>query len=102
VTVRKEKTNVAHTRSCNQQSIPERLKNLKRSMTRTQCPFCRQYITTDVTTKAGSAAYIVCLISILFCCIAGCCVIPFCMDRCKDVVHKCPKCRSHIKTCKKL
>uniref|UniRef100_A0A671SCT2 LITAF domain-containing protein n=1 Tax=Sinocyclocheilus anshuiensis TaxID=1608454 RepID=A0A671SCT2_9TELE len=78
------------------------VEQLPRHSARTQCPFCRQYITTDVTTKAGSAAYIVCLISILFCCIAGCCVIPFCMDRCKDVVHKCPKCRSHIKTCKKL
>ncbi|XP_016389616.1 cell death-inducing p53-target protein 1-like isoform X1 [Sinocyclocheilus rhinocerous] len=78
------------------------VEQLPRHSARTQCPFCRQYITTDVTTKAGSAAYIVCLISILFCCLAGCCVIPFCMDRCKDVVHKCPKCRSHIKTCKKL
>ncbi|XP_043091938.1 lipopolysaccharide-induced tumor necrosis factor-alpha factor homolog [Puntigrus tetrazona] len=75
---------------------------LPRSSAQTQCPFCHQYITTDVTTKAGSATYIVCLISILFCCIAGCCAIPFCVDGCKDVVHKCPKCRSHIKTCKKL
>ncbi|XP_042575972.1 cell death-inducing p53-target protein 1-like [Cyprinus carpio] len=78
------------------------IEELPRHSARTQCPFCHQYITTEVTTKAGSAVYIVCLISILFCCIAGCCVIPFCLDRCKDVVHKCPKCRSHIITCKKL
>lgn len=78
------------------------VEQLPRQSAQTQCPFCHQFITTDVTTKAGSAAYIACLISILFCCIAGCCVIPFCMDGCKDVVHKCPKCRSYIKTCKKL
>lgn len=75
---------------------------LPRHSAPTQCPFCRQYVTTEVTTKAGSAAYIVCFISILFCCIAGCCLLPFCLDRCKDVIHRCPKCRSHIQTCKKL
>ncbi|KAK2916642.1 hypothetical protein QQF64_025210 [Cirrhinus molitorella] len=78
------------------------VQQLPRNSCQTQCPFCRQYITTDVKTKAGSATYIVCLISILFCCVAGCCFIPFCVDGCKDVIHNCPKCRSHIKTCKKL
>ncbi|XP_059413327.1 lipopolysaccharide-induced tumor necrosis factor-alpha factor homolog [Carassius carassius] len=78
------------------------VQQLPRHSSQTQCPDCHQFVTTDVTTKAGSATYIVCLISILFCCVAGCCVIPFCVDGCKDVVHKCPKCRSHIITCKKL
>ncbi|RXN22738.1 cell death-inducing p53-target 1-like isoform X1 [Labeo rohita] len=78
------------------------VQQLPRDSCKTQCPFCRQFITTDIKTKVGSATYIVCLISLLFCCVAGCCLIPFCVNGCKDVVHTCPKCRSHIKTCKKF
>lgn len=38
-----------------------------------------------------------------FCsCVAGCCLIPFCLDRFKSTTHRCPKCRSSIKTIKKL
>ncbi|XP_051573277.1 uncharacterized protein LOC127452107 isoform X4 [Myxocyprinus asiaticus] len=75
---------------------------LPRNPAQTQCPFCRQFVTTEVTTTTGSVAYLVCLISIVFGCVAGCCLIPFCVDAFRDVVHKCPKCRSKIHTCKKL
>ncbi|KAK7168131.1 hypothetical protein R3I94_002244 [Phoxinus phoxinus] len=78
------------------------VKQLPRHSSKTQCPFCRQYVTTEVMTKAGSLTYLVCLISMVFCCVAGCCLIPFFVDNCKDVIHKCPKCRSNINTCKKF
>ncbi|KAK9978036.1 hypothetical protein ABG768_019810 [Culter alburnus] len=78
------------------------VKQLPRHSSQTQCQFCRQFVTTEVMTKAGSVTYLMCFISIVFCCIAGCCLIPFCVDSCKDVTHKCPKCRSNIHTCKKL
>ncbi|CAM4347013.1 unnamed protein product [Leuciscus chuanchicus] len=78
------------------------VKQLPRHSSKTQCPFCRQYVTTEVTSKAGSVTYLVCCISMVLGCVAGCCLIPFFVDSCKDVVHKCPKCRSNINTCKKF
>ncbi|XP_036422720.1 U11/U12 small nuclear ribonucleoprotein 25 kDa protein isoform X1 [Colossoma macropomum] len=68
----------------------------------TQCPFCEQYITTEISTITGNTTWLVCMVCTFICCIAGCCLIPFCMDSFKDIVHKCPKCRSQIHTCKKM
>ncbi|TKS90071.1 Lipopolysaccharide-induced tumor necrosis factor-alpha factor -like protein [Collichthys lucidus] len=31
-------------------------------------------------------------------CVAGCCLIPFFMDKLKDVRHQCPQCKAHIHT----
>ncbi|XP_051988598.1 lipopolysaccharide-induced tumor necrosis factor-alpha factor homolog [Xyrauchen texanus] len=78
------------------------VQQLPRVPSQTQCPFCRQYVTTEVTTATGSVACLMCLICIVFGCVAGCCFIPFCVESIKDVIHKCPKCRSKIHTCKKL
>uniref|UniRef100_W5MLA8 LITAF domain-containing protein n=1 Tax=Lepisosteus oculatus TaxID=7918 RepID=W5MLA8_LEPOC len=68
----------------------------------TQCPSCHQFITTEVFTRVGSVAWMVCFMSILFGCVAGCCLLPFCTDTFKDVVHNCPKCRAQIHTNTKL
>uniref|UniRef100_A0A672QK05 Cell death-inducing p53-target protein 1 n=1 Tax=Sinocyclocheilus grahami TaxID=75366 RepID=A0A672QK05_SINGR len=68
----------------------------------TVCPHCQQPIITCISHDIGLTNTLICMFCFFVGCIAGCCVIPFCMDGCKDIVHKCPKCRSHIKTCKKL
>ncbi|XP_026857864.2 U11/U12 small nuclear ribonucleoprotein 25 kDa protein isoform X1 [Electrophorus electricus] len=68
----------------------------------TRCPHCEQFVTTEVITMTGSTAWLVCLVCAFLGCIAGCCLIPFCMSNYKDIVHKCPKCRSQIHKCTKL
>ncbi|XP_046691503.1 lipopolysaccharide-induced tumor necrosis factor-alpha factor-like isoform X2 [Silurus meridionalis] len=74
------------------------VEKLPRHPSHTLCPYCGQYIITEVSTEIGNTAWLVCLASTFICCIAGCCLIPFCVSSLKDVLHKCPKCRSHLYT----
>ncbi|XP_017310117.1 cell death-inducing p53-target protein 1 isoform X2 [Ictalurus punctatus] len=78
------------------------IQKLPRHPSQIQCPYCEQYITTEVSTVIGNTTWLVCLVSTFIGCVAGCCLIPFCISAFKDVVHKCPKCRSHIHTCTKM
>ncbi|XP_060799118.1 U11/U12 small nuclear ribonucleoprotein 25 kDa protein isoform X1 [Neoarius graeffei] len=78
------------------------INKLSRYPSQTQCPYCEQYITTEVSTVIGNTTWLMCLASAFIGCIAGCCLIPFCISEFKDVVHKCPKCRSHIHTSTKM
>ncbi|KAL2101705.1 hypothetical protein ACEWY4_003466 [Coilia grayii] len=67
-----------------------------------RCPHCHAFVTTEVSYSVGPVSWLVCTMSILLGCVAGCCLIPFCMKNFKDVHHKCPNCRSHLHTVKKL
>lgn len=78
------------------------VENLPSSPARTQCPECRQFITTEICTSVSSVTWMVCFMTALIGCVAGCCLLPFCMDRFKSTTHRCPKCRTSIVTIKKL
>ncbi|XP_040047378.2 cell death-inducing p53-target protein 1-like [Gasterosteus aculeatus] len=69
---------------------------------RTQCPECKQYIITETFTSVSSVTWLVCFMAAMVGCVAGCCLIPFCMDSFKSTTHRCPKCRTAFKTVKKL
>ncbi|XP_075894932.1 lipopolysaccharide-induced tumor necrosis factor-alpha factor homolog [Nelusetta ayraudi] len=68
----------------------------------TQCPECRQFVTTETSTSVSSVTCLICFMTALIGCVAGCCLIPFCCDRFKDITHTCPKCRVCIHTIKKF
>ncbi|XP_071326507.1 lipopolysaccharide-induced tumor necrosis factor-alpha factor homolog isoform X2 [Trachinotus anak] len=78
------------------------VENLPSCPCRTQCPECRQYIMTETFTSVSSVTWLVCVMTALIGCVAGCCLIPFCLDTFKSITHRCPKCRSSISTIKKL
>ncbi|XP_040013900.1 lipopolysaccharide-induced tumor necrosis factor-alpha factor homolog [Xiphias gladius] len=78
------------------------VENLPPCPCRTQCPQCRQYIVTETSTSVSSVTWLVCVITAFIGCVAGCCLIPFCLDRFKSITHRCPKCRTSIHTIKKL
>uniref|UniRef100_A0A8C6T7A5 LITAF domain-containing protein n=1 Tax=Neogobius melanostomus TaxID=47308 RepID=A0A8C6T7A5_9GOBI len=66
------------------------------------CPECLQYITTQVSRSVSSVTWLVCMATTLMGCVAGCCLIPFCLDSFKSTIHKCPRCNTTITTVKKL
>ncbi|KAF7225665.1 uncharacterized protein litaf [Nothobranchius furzeri] len=69
---------------------------------RTQCPECRAFIITETFTSISSVTWLVCFMSAMIGCVAGCCLIPFCSDKFKSITHRCPKCRTPIVTLKTL
>ncbi|XP_044187273.1 lipopolysaccharide-induced tumor necrosis factor-alpha factor homolog [Thunnus albacares] len=78
------------------------VENLPPCPCKTQCPECQQFITTEIDHSISSVTWLVCFMTALIGCVAGCCLIPFCLKRFKSITHKCPNCRSSITTIKKL
>ncbi|XP_004918000.1 lipopolysaccharide-induced tumor necrosis factor-alpha factor homolog isoform X3 [Xenopus tropicalis] len=56
------------------------------------CPNCNQRIITRLQYSVGLFSWILFAVFMFFGCWLGCCIIPFVMDRCKDVDHYCPSC----------
>uniref|UniRef100_A0A8C9R9R3 Lipopolysaccharide induced TNF factor n=1 Tax=Scleropages formosus TaxID=113540 RepID=A0A8C9R9R3_SCLFO len=66
------------------------------------CPKCHQTVVTEVQFSAGLLTYLFCG-GLLFCgCVLGCCLIPFCVNRLRDVTHICPSCKAVLGAYKRL
>ncbi|XP_042360221.1 cell death-inducing p53-target protein 1-like [Plectropomus leopardus] len=58
----------------------------------TTCTSCQQQVMTNVTYKAGTYAWLMCLLFICCGLVLCCCLIPFFMNKFKDAWHTCPRC----------
>ncbi|KAF3700355.1 Lipopolysaccharide-induced tumor necrosis factor-alpha factor -like protein [Channa argus] len=58
----------------------------------TTCSSCQQQVMTNVTYKAGTYAWLMCLLFICCGLILCCCLIPFFLKNFKDAYHTCPRC----------
>ncbi|KAM9780397.1 lITAF domain-containing protein [Neosynchiropus ocellatus] len=58
----------------------------------TTCTSCQQQVMTNVTYKAGTYAWLMCLLFICCGLVLCCCLIPLLMKRFKDAYHTCPRC----------
>ncbi|XP_008286949.1 lITAF domain-containing protein isoform X2 [Stegastes partitus] len=58
----------------------------------TTCTACQQQVMTNVTYKAGTYAWLMCLLFICCGLVLCCCLIPFFVKHFKDAYHTCPRC----------
>jgi len=63
---------------------------------RHHCQFCQKDIVTEVRFENGMLTYIACGVLVILGCFFGCCLIPFCVDAAKDIVHVCPNCHNAV------
>ncbi|KAM3863918.1 lITAF domain-containing protein [Diretmus argenteus] len=75
--------------------------DLGRSPGMTTCTTCQQQVMTNVTYKAGTYAWLMCLLFICCGLILCCCLIPFFLKNFKDAYHTCPRCNRILHVDKK-
>lgn len=60
------------------------------------CPHCQASIVTATDYTPGTLTWLSCGATALVGCWLGCCLIPFCVDALKDVIHSCPNCKNQV------
>lgn len=60
------------------------------------CQHCSATVTTSTMFTVGTYAWLIALFILIVGLWLGCCLIPFCVDGCKDVIHTCPNCHCTV------
>ncbi|XP_056144644.1 lipopolysaccharide-induced tumor necrosis factor-alpha factor homolog-like [Lampris incognitus] len=74
---------------------------LGREPSMTTCASCQQQVMTNVTYKAGTYAWLMCLLFICCGLVLCCCLIPLFLKNFKDAYHTCPRCNRVLHVDKK-
>ncbi|KAL5018827.1 hypothetical protein ScPMuIL_004549 [Solemya velum] len=85
-----------HSTTIVQQPVVTLVQRFTATPVHTVCPTCRSSIVTSTEYEVGTFAWIAAAIIFFLGFWLFCCLIPFCLNDCKDVVHTCPSCHAHI------
>ncbi|BHF67617.1 hypothetical protein SprV_0301064400 [Sparganum proliferum] len=66
------------------------------------CPGCNSQIVSKVEYEKGTCTWLSCGLIFILGGPCFCCLIPFCIDTCKDAVHTCPTCGRSLGVFKRL
>ncbi|CAG8544159.1 10561_t:CDS:2 [Paraglomus brasilianum] len=58
----------------------------------TTCPQCQRVVLSHTRYRNGSATWLASFALMCFGLNGGCCLIPFCLNDLKNVIHECPNC----------
>ncbi|THD26096.1 Lipopolysaccharide-induced tumor necrosis factor-alpha factor [Fasciola hepatica] len=68
----------------------------------TYCDHCHEKGITKLSYQTGQMTWVLCGVVAVLGGVLGCCLIPFCVNSCKDVVHRCPQCDEVIGVHKRM
>ncbi|XP_055939760.1 lipopolysaccharide-induced tumor necrosis factor-alpha factor homolog isoform X1 [Argiope bruennichi] len=66
------------------------------------CPQCGARIMTETTASPGLLTWLLSGALVFVGCWLGCCLIPCCIPECQDIEHRCPNCKAHLGTFRRL
>ncbi len=66
------------------------------------CPYCRSVGMTKIKHTSGAITWFTCFGISLIGCVFGCCLVPFCCNKLRDVKHHCPSCEALLAIHKRL
>lgn len=66
------------------------------------CPQCSARIMTETTASPGLLTWLLSGALVFVGCWLGCCLIPCCIPECQDIEHRCPNCKVHLGTYRRI
>ncbi|XP_052105361.1 LITAF domain-containing protein-like [Mytilus californianus] len=72
------------------------IQQFREAPVRTHCQSCGADILTSTHYETGTMTWVVAGVMCIIGLWIGCCLIPFILDACKDVIHTCPSCHKMV------
>ena len=66
------------------------------------CPQCNARVMTETSLSPGLLTWLLSGALVFVGCWLGCCLIPCCIPECQDIEHRCPNCKSHLGTFRRI
>ncbi|XP_054152975.1 LITAF domain-containing protein-like isoform X2 [Oppia nitens] len=66
------------------------------------CSQCSAQVMTETVASPGLLTWLLSGTLFLVGCWLGCCLIPCCIPECQDIEHRCPNCKTHLGTYRRL